>query len=59
MKVHESVLGGQSFELVGSCAEVVTSLLLEVLRDLLSEALVSVKTGADGGTTLSDLIDIL
>ena len=59
MQVHKSVLGGQSFKLVGSCAEVITSLLLEVLSNLLSEALISIQTGTDSGTTLSNLVDIL
>jgi hypothetical protein len=59
MQVDESILSCQSFEFVGSCAEVVPGLLLKVLSNLLGKTLKGVKTSADGGTALCDLINIL
>lgn len=59
MESYEGILRGEGLELVLSSAEVVSRLLLQVLRDLLGEALIGVKTSADGSTSLSDLVYIL
>ena len=57
--MNKGILGRQSFELVGRSSEIVTSLLLQGSRNLLSKASVSVETSADGGASLSDLVHIL
>ena len=59
MEVHEGVFGSQGLELVLRSSKFITCLLLEVLGDLLSEALIGVEAGADGRTSLRDLVDVL
>ena len=57
--MDKSILGGESLKLVGSSSELVSSLLLEVLGNLLSESNVSVETSANSGTTLGNFVNIL
>lgn len=59
VKVDESVLGSQTFELVRSCVEVVAGILLEVFADGLSKTDVGVETSTDSSAALSDLVHIL
>jgi len=59
MKVDEGILGGQGLELVGSSFKVISSLDFQIFCDLLSKALKGVEASTNGGTTLSNLIDVL
>ena len=58
MEVHQRVLAGESLELVGSGSKIVSSLLFEVISDLLGESDVCVQTGSDCGASLSNLVDV-
>ena len=57
--MDQSILCSESLELVGSSAEVISSLSFEVFSDLLSKANVRVKASADSSSTLRNLVDIL
>lgn len=59
MQVYKGVFGGKGLELVLSSPKFITCLMFQILGDLLSETDVSIKAGADGCTSLSNLIDIL
>lgn len=59
MKVDEGILGGQGLEFVGGSFEFISSLDFQVFSDLLGEALIGVEASTNGGTTLSNFVDIL
>ena len=59
MQVYKSVFGGKRLKLIRCSPEFITCLILKVLSNLLSETFISVETGSDGRTSLSNLIDIL
>jgi hypothetical protein len=59
MKVNQSVLCSKGFEFVWSGDEWISSVLLQILSDLLSEASVGVQTSSHGSASLGDFVNIL